>query len=823
MRVKQRRERGTPSGRKLRFEWLEERSLLSVASVGEPIISDSAGHLFAVNVRGTTTLQSLGTMDQVMWDIGFLPSGTLLGVKQITNSGLVTSGLYSIPVNLENPSANVTTTLLGAITYNGGAVSLNSLDVRSDGTVFAAGTNSAGRGGLFVLNAGTSATVTATLARDLGSFVPAGDLTFDTAGNIYISTSSSGGRLLKVNSSLSTLTDLGPIKSTNFMGLSHGSGYTVLGFQQSGGVYTLNPTTAAPTLLTTLSGSGLTAIYGAAAVPASALSLGQVDLRSLASQQAYAGNLTYNFTAAHTGLLTVDLPNAASGTNVRFTLFSQDSAGKLTQVNTGSGTRVDWPVTAGQAYVLTLAGAPATSDIRLTNLVSVSGNTTTVFGTSGDDSFVFTAGSPYRFVIDGVSYPSGSIPATTNVVAFYGGSGMNTANLTGSAGAGVVKFSMLNFTGSYVTAGLEVDLFDAGAMSYTAVGTSDTASLVGTSHVDSITMSPRSARIAYGSPVPNYVQVSGVPTISVAGGGSADSATFTGGSQAFTATVNVRQADFIANDSSYAIHLTAAKNITAKAGSSGADVATMTGTTGADSLVSTAKYVSMFASTFSNACNGFSRVQAYGAGGEDSAQMSDSGASGTTQFVATPTQATMIGSTYRVEANQFGTVTAKKQSGKSATATLYGSSGNDTLTSTATTATLAGTGFSIRVDAFNSIYAESGGGVDTANMTGSSGNDTFVGRPDVSTLSGPSYLVQVKAFQKVYATAGAGGTDQAFLYDSAGVDLLVASGKTATFSDSAYPYLNQVMGFGKVTVVSTSGNDTKQVGSISYTLVLQGL
>ncbi len=822
MRAKQRHEGGRPLGRRLRFEPLEERSLLSAASPGQPVISDSAGHLFAVSVGGTTPLRSLGTMDEVMLDIGFTPAGTLLGVKQITtSSSLVTSGLFSIPVNLETPTTSLKTALLGAITYNGGAVTLNSLDVRSDGTVFAAGTDSIGHGYLFTLNAGTTETIVASAAMDLGSFLPAGDLTFDTTGNIYLSTSNSGGHLLKINSSVTTITDLGATGITNFMGLGHGSGYTVLGFRESsGGVYKLDTSTAAATLLTTLSGSGLTDIYGAAVVSSSPLSVGQLDFRSLSSEQAFAGNFAYNFTAAHSGLLTAELPNAPSGTDVQFTLYSQDSAGNLTQIAIGSGARVDLSVTSGVGYVLTLADAPATFDLRLANLVSVSGDTTTVLGTSGDDTFTFTAGSPYSFTINDVSYPFGSIPAQTAAVAFYGGSGLNTAELTGGADAGVVTLSLLDYSGSYLAAGVEVHSYSTSIMTYTGAGGDDTASLTGTSHNDTITLSPQGGgnRLRQSHLLP--IQVTDVPTISLDGGGSKDTATFNGGTAALTATVDFRQADCVANDVSYATHLSNIKNITAKAGSSGNDLAIMTGSPSSDVLVSTSKYVSMFAATFSNAANGFASVQAYGGGGEDSAQMYDG--AGSNQFTATPTQATLSGSAYHVEVNQFTSVVANKVSGAIDTAILYGSTGNDILTSTPAAARLAGSGYAIRANAFDVVYAYSNGGRDVAVMSGASGNDTYIGRPSDGTLFGADYYVRAKSFRHVYAYAGTGGVDQAILYDSAGTDLLVASGKTASFSNTSYPYVNQASRFAKVTVISNSGTDITRIGTISFDLVLQG-
>lgn len=806
-----------PQRRRLRFERLEDRSLLS-ASAGQTIISDDSGHLFAVNVHGSTALESLGRMDQAMLDIGFTSAGTLLGVKQIVSGSLVTSGLFSIAVNLQNPSTVAQTSLLGAITYNDGAVTLNSLDVRADGTLFAAGTNSMGHGYLFTLTAGASGNVTANVAADLGSYVPAGDLTFDTAGNVYITANNVNGHLLKVNHGSSSVNDLGVTGHNDFMGLAHGSGYTVLGFRQSGGMYTLNTTTGASTLLTTLSGSGLTGIFGAAVVPNSPLDLGTLEVRTLAEEHAFSGNMAYNFTTTHAGLLTARLPSAPPGTNVQFTLYSQDSAGVLTQVGTGSGQRVDLPVAGAQAYVLHLANAPATFDLQLANVVSVSGGTTTVFGTSGDDTFTFTAGSPYCFVINGVPYPCGSIPAPTAVVAFDGGAGLNTAQFTGGAVAGTATFSLPSKSGSYVAAGIQVNVSAINAMTYTGAGADDTVSLTGTPQVDTITLSPRTARIVYRDSV--SAQVNDVPHISLDGGGSRDRATFTGGTQALTAAVDYRQADFAANDGSYEIHVANVGDITAIAGSSGADVASMTGSPAKDSLAATPAYVSMYAWNFSNACNGFSNVQAYSGGGEDAALL-NAKPNDHNQFAATPAQATLSSTGYRVQVNQYSTVTVNKPSSAYGTASLTGSStGNDIFVSMATMTSLRGTGYFIRVNAFNAIYAYSTGGQDTSLLYGNSGDDTFAATPTYSILSNSSSYVRAEAFPMVYAYAGAGGADKATLSGSAGADTLLASANTAALSFSDHTM--RATAFGTVTAVSNGGVDKKKVYAHTFDLVFQG-
>lgn len=818
MTAERRNGRARPVGRRLRFERLEDRSLLSVASPGQSVISDDSGHLFAVNVNSGTPLESLGTMDQVMLDIGFTPAGTLLGVKQITASGgLVTSGLFSVAVNLESPSSVAQTSLLGAITHSGGAVSLNSLDVRADGTVFAAGTNSLGHGYLFTLSASESGDVTANAVADLGSYVPAGDLTFDTRGNVYVAVNGPSAHLLKVNYMLTGVTDLGPTSHTDFTGLSHGSGYALLGFRQTGGAYTLNTATGASTLLTTLSGSGLTGIYGAAVVPGAPLSLGALELRTQTSQQAFSGNMAYNFTAAHTGLLTAELPGAPSGTDVQFTLYSQDGGGALTQVGAGSGDRVDVSVHAGQAYVLFLADAPATFDLRLANLVNVSGNTTTVYGTSGDDTFTFTAGSPYSFTINDVSYPYASVPAQTAIVAFDGGAGLNTAQLTGGTVAGAATLSLQSYSGSYVAPGIEVNVANTGVMTFTGAGADDTATLTGSPHKDVITLSPQAATILY--PNSYYLQVASVPNISLAGGGSQDKATFTGGTEALTATVQFHQADFVANDGSYEIHVTGVRNITAKAGSSGDDVATMTGSTGNDALVATSLYVSMFSSTFSNACNGFRSVAAYGGGGTDSAQLADK-ANSINQFTATPTQATLSSSGYKVQVNQFSAVTVTKAFGSYDIATLQDSTGNDLFTSTGSWAKLKGAGYSIRVNGFDTIYAYSIGGLDTALVYGTSGDDTFTGTSTSSTFSNSRNTVRLTAFRQVFAYALEGGVDKAYLYGSAGADVLTASGSYALLSSSTYTL--RAAGFDTVTAISGGGLDKKKIRAISYDLVLEG-
>src|SRR5690606_37458620 len=101
--------------------------------------------------------------------------------------------------------------------------------------------------------------------------------------------------------------------------------------------------------------------------------------------------------------------------------------------NAVNGTcRVDAYATAGQQFYVRVIGTNSNVNYRLSNLVSVSGTTVNITGTSGNDTFAFTAGGTHTVTVNGVTHTFSSI--AVNTFNFAGGAGSDTITMTGTAG-----------------------------------------------------------------------------------------------------------------------------------------------------------------------------------------------------------------------------------------------------------------------------------------------------------------------------------------------------------------------------------------------------
>ncbi|MEM1304288.1 MAG: S8 family serine peptidase, partial [Planctomycetota bacterium] len=98
------------------------------------------------------------------------------------------------------------------------------------------------------------------------------------------------------------------------------------------------------------------------------------------------GETWYRVTAGQAGYVTVDAQNAVGSLAIELYDANQ------TLIDDGSDSRLDAYATSGDHYYIKVTGA-GTADLRLTNLVSTSGATVTVAGTSGNDALSFAAGA----------------------------------------------------------------------------------------------------------------------------------------------------------------------------------------------------------------------------------------------------------------------------------------------------------------------------------------------------------------------------------------------------------------------------------------------
>ena len=215
-------------------------ALLGVSNVSAaPIlwIDDSSGSIGTVDVA-TGAATFIGNSGVILTDIAFDPLGNLWGVS-FTN-------LYKI--NKTTGAA----TLVGSLGATNGA---NALVFASDGTLYAAATNSTD---LYTVNTSTGA------ATSLGStgFSSAGDLAFN-GGALYMS--STGADLIRISLPSAAGTLVGPLGFTSVFGLATADNsilYGVSGTQ----VFSVNTTTGAGTLVTDYAGGPLGSANGTAFV-----------------------------------------------------------------------------------------------------------------------------------------------------------------------------------------------------------------------------------------------------------------------------------------------------------------------------------------------------------------------------------------------------------------------------------------------------------------------------------------------------------------------------------------------------------------------------
>jgi hypothetical protein len=201
--------------------------LLATAAWGGPLVyvSTSADTLGTVDVT-TGALSTIGNTGVTMYDIVFGPTAALYGL------GPLGENFYTI-----DPSTGAST-VVGPTGSSGS--NLNSLAIRNDGVVFAAGINL-----LTTINLATG------LATSIGAtgFTSAGDLEF-VGGQLFMT--SSTNQLVSVNQSSGAGTAVGNIGFDDVLALANVGG-TLYGLTAQSQVITINTSTGAGTLVTSIS------------------------------------------------------------------------------------------------------------------------------------------------------------------------------------------------------------------------------------------------------------------------------------------------------------------------------------------------------------------------------------------------------------------------------------------------------------------------------------------------------------------------------------------------------------------------------------------
>jgi hypothetical protein len=474
---------------------------------------------------------------------------------------------------------------------------------------------------------------------------------------------------------------------------------------------------------------------------------GAVSFNQLTGQSV-ANDTWYRVEAGSAGYLTVEAMFNAAGGQVGLELYNSNMQVVDAQAPAGGTSRVDTYSAAGEEWFIKIVGSNSDVDFRLTNLVSVSGSTVNILGTSAADTFTFVAGSTHQVGVNGVDYDfaSGSVSA----VNFAGGGGSDSIAMTGTTADeyAVVRTGNTTFFGAGVTvAALQIEnvAIDGG-------GGSDIADLYDGAGDDTF--------VAH----PTWAQLSGA---------------------------------------GYAHLVSGFDEVNAYA-SGGNDQAVFYDSTGDDTYVGGPTFGRLHGNGFYNDASGFDTYQAYASAGNDRAVFYDS--AGDDTYVTTPNFARFHGNGFYHQADSFGRTDAYATAGGDDRAIFYDSAGDDEYVGRGKYARLAGDGFFSYANGFDRIDAYASTGMDLGYFYDTAGDDVFVGRPDYARLSGDGFFNYAAGFDKARAYASS-GMDLAYFYDSVGDDIFIGNENSARLYGDGF--LNYAKGFDKARAYANAGGNDK--------------
>lgn len=426
------------------------------------------------------------------------------------------------------------------------------------------------------------------------------------------------------------------------------------------------------------------------------------------------------------------------------------------------------------------AGATSTQTITIAGHIQRSGSTVNVVGTAGNDTLDLVSSNDNTFRIT------------------LRGPGGETISQTFTAG-------------------------DVTLVNYDALGGNDTSTLTGSSHSESVTLTGTTFNYSRS-------QLSIATTNSernTFNGGSGDSALFNDSTGSDTFYGFATSAQMQGQGGSYLNAVNATPSVTADAGAVTGDTDTVVfsdqgaGDSSNDTFtgsITSSTYVLGNANRIT--ANRFASVNVFSGGGLDTATVS--GSAGNEVYYGLPTYGVMVYSGSTTTLVGLDEVTMNGGSGTDQVLIL-GSTGNDTVSGSGATIVASGTGYKHTASDFDAYYAfDGGGGTDTATWNdSSSGNDTFYGLADAAYLIGTGNTGNLFAggYSSVIVTAS-GGTDTAYLYDSAGNDTFTGSSATSVLVTSLNRY--EVSLFDSVFVLMAGGTDSATLNDSSGNDTLAG-
>jgi len=468
-------------------------------------------------------------------------------------------------------------------------------------------------------------------------------------------------------------------------------------------------------------------------------------------------------------------------------------------------------------------GADDVVEVTATNIPRVylyatpgDGDTATLTGTSDAERYY---GYATHAKLKSVSGPLHIFAKDFETVTGVSGGGADTAYLHG--GEGAVDDTLTYAAGlnkaTLTRAGLPTSIAEGfeKTHAYAKDGGTDTATLTGSFAAESFY-----GREAYGLLLevggPRQTFAHDFDTVTaVAFGGAPDTARLFGSDLDDTLTVSPGMATMERTGSSTTVaNGYATVHSYALAGDN--DEATMHGTDLADRFFSFESYARMQNTAggfYYQTASGFDTVTGVGGGGADLAKLL--GSTGTDTLTGLPNSVTMArsGSTTGV-ATGFARVFADALTGADDTATLTGSDQVDRFRSYETYSVMQNTGptpFFHHVKNFDAITGKTGGGADTAYLTGGAGDvdDTLTTTADWAKLERSGLATSTaEGYASVYINAMPGGTDTAHMTGSAHGDRLRAYVTHATMdSTDVVSYSYRAAGFGQYTVAGGGGTD----------------
>ncbi len=480
-----------------------------------------------------------------------------------------------------------------------------------------------------------------------------------------------------------------------------------------------------------------------------------VDQLELADERISSSTKTYGFTAAYSGIFTVEATFQHSRGDVDLVLV--DSSGQRLAASTSntSNERIDVTLSAGETVYLQVSTSDglinSDVDFRVTNLVAKQGNTLIVRGTSGADQFQLLAGSIHRVTINGAEYEiSGDSIAR---VQFDGLAGSDTATLYGThdSDCAVLRVGSADLSGSDYSASVT----NTESIVVFGRGGSDTATLSDSAGDDLFSASPGYAALTGSGFALTAREFEVVYANARYGGDDEASLTDSSGDDVFVATTDYGKI----NGDNYSVRVKRFESVHAYSRNGGTDRARITGSASADSVTSTPIYTRLVAGETVVRAKFFDEVDVLGGGGSDWAYLFDS--AGNDTLVARPDNVTLTGSGYANTLRSFTQVTTTASAGGSNTAVFHDSAGADAFFADATEARMSGAGYDNRARGFQSVTARASGGYDQATLFDTALADQLAVSGDMARLRSSALVTWVYDFDQLQAVSNSGGNDTA--------------------------------------------------------------